>query len=288
MKLGYARVSTEDQRLEIQRTRLTEAGCGRLFEERISAPPVSDRPWSGCSRSCAPRTSWSSLGSTAWHARPRSCSASPRSSPERTRDYSRSRSLGRIRPRLPGCMVLTVFAGVAEFERALIRHRTDEGRQAAKRRGVSFGRPRKLRPDQKALALALVQEGRSISEVALNLQRSPRNHPSLPQRAPGQRSCLMTVHRPAQTHGPGPAAREAGGSIRRPAFGVDADGSGAVGLGPVATSRERAQNLSLAFSSLAFSGVIACVGTVTVSGTWSAQSSRIFRARSSASGAPVG
>src|SRR4051812_34651322 len=36
MKLGYARVSTEDQRLEIQRTRLTEAGCGRLFEERIS------------------------------------------------------------------------------------------------------------------------------------------------------------------------------------------------------------------------------------------------------------
>jgi len=36
MKLGYARVSTEDQRLEIQRTRLTEAGCGRLFEDKIS------------------------------------------------------------------------------------------------------------------------------------------------------------------------------------------------------------------------------------------------------------
>ncbi|HEY5412451.1 MAG TPA: recombinase family protein, partial [Caulobacteraceae bacterium] len=39
-----------------------------------------------------------------------------------------------------------MFAGVAEFERALIRHRTDEGRQAAKRRGVLFGRPQKLRP----------------------------------------------------------------------------------------------------------------------------------------------
>ena len=36
MKLGYARVSTEDQRLDLQRTRLTEAGCGRLFEEKIS------------------------------------------------------------------------------------------------------------------------------------------------------------------------------------------------------------------------------------------------------------
>jgi len=70
-------------------------------------------------------------------------------------------------------MVLTVFAGVAEFERALIRHRTDEGRQAAKRRGVSFGRPGKLRPDQKALALALVQEGRSISEVARTFNVHP-------------------------------------------------------------------------------------------------------------------
>ena len=36
MKLGYARVSTEDQRLDLQRTRLTEAGCGKLFEEKIS------------------------------------------------------------------------------------------------------------------------------------------------------------------------------------------------------------------------------------------------------------
>ena len=59
------------------------------------------------------------------------------------------------------------------IERALIRHRTDEGRQAAKRRGVSFGRPQKLRPDQKTLALALIQEGRSISEVARTFNVHP-------------------------------------------------------------------------------------------------------------------
>ena len=70
-------------------------------------------------------------------------------------------------------MVLTMFAGVAEFERALIRHRTDEGRQAAKRHGVSFGRPQKLRPDQKTLALTLVEEGRSISEVARTFDVHP-------------------------------------------------------------------------------------------------------------------
>src|SRR3954463_16349322 len=36
MKLGDARVSTEDQRLDLQRARLKEAGCGPVFEEKIS------------------------------------------------------------------------------------------------------------------------------------------------------------------------------------------------------------------------------------------------------------
>ena len=36
MKLGYARVSTEDQNLELQRGRLSEAGCEMVFEEKIS------------------------------------------------------------------------------------------------------------------------------------------------------------------------------------------------------------------------------------------------------------
>src|SRR4051812_14853325 len=39
-----------------------------------------------------------------------------------------------------GKMVLTVFAGMAEFERALIHQRTSTGRVAAKARGVRFGR----------------------------------------------------------------------------------------------------------------------------------------------------
>src|SRR6185436_5653207 len=44
-----------------------------------------------------------------------------------------------------GKMVLTVFAGMAEFEGALIHQRTSSGRAAAKSRGVRFGRPPKLR-----------------------------------------------------------------------------------------------------------------------------------------------
>lgn len=40
-----------------------------------------------------------------------------------------------------GKMIMTVFAGIAEFERDLIRERTAAGRAVAKRKGVLFGRP---------------------------------------------------------------------------------------------------------------------------------------------------
>ncbi len=50
-----------------------------------------------------------------------------------------------------GKMIMTVFAGIAEFERDLIRERTGAGREAAKQRGVRFGRPPKLASDQKQL-----------------------------------------------------------------------------------------------------------------------------------------
>jgi DNA invertase Pin-like site-specific DNA recombinase len=65
-----------------------------------------------------------------------------------------------------GRMVLTVFAGIAEFERALIQERTSAGRTSAKARGVRFGRPPKLAADQVALARRLIAEGTSVPEAA--------------------------------------------------------------------------------------------------------------------------
>jgi DNA invertase Pin-like site-specific DNA recombinase len=65
-----------------------------------------------------------------------------------------------------GKMIMTIFAGIAEFERALIRERTSAGRDAARKRGVRFGRPRKLSVDQEQLARRLVLEGGSVSDVA--------------------------------------------------------------------------------------------------------------------------
>jgi DNA invertase Pin-like site-specific DNA recombinase len=61
---------------------------------------------------------------------------------------------------------MTIFAGIAEFERDLIRERTSAGRQAAKKRGVRFGRPPKLSSNQIQLAQRLVLEGQSVQEIA--------------------------------------------------------------------------------------------------------------------------
>jgi DNA invertase Pin-like site-specific DNA recombinase len=43
MLIGYARVSTVDQNLALQRDALTEAGCGKMFIEQMSGA-VTDRP----------------------------------------------------------------------------------------------------------------------------------------------------------------------------------------------------------------------------------------------------
>ena len=65
-----------------------------------------------------------------------------------------------------GKMIMTVFAGIAEFERDLIRERTGAGREAAKQRGVRFGRPRKLNPDQAQVATQLLAEGKAVGDIA--------------------------------------------------------------------------------------------------------------------------
>jgi hypothetical protein len=73
----------------------------------------------------------------------------------------------------PFRMVMTIFAGIAEFERTLIISRTSDGRLAAKARGVAFGRPKKMRPDQQELARELVRDGKSISAVARTFNVHP-------------------------------------------------------------------------------------------------------------------
>ena len=173
MRLGYARVSTDDQTLDRQRERLREAGCERLFEEKVSGARC-DRP------ELARLLDQLRRDDVVVVTRLDRLARSTGNLLE-IAEAIRAKEAGLLSLAEPwadttspaGRMVLTVFAGIAEFERELIRQRTEEGRQAARQRGVSFGRPSKLRPDQRELASRLLQEGRSVSEVARTFNVHP-------------------------------------------------------------------------------------------------------------------
>ncbi len=64
-----------------------------------------------------------------------------------------------------GKLMMTIFAGIAEFGRALIAEHTSVGRTAARERGVRFGRSPKFNAEQQRLALRLIEEGKSVGEV---------------------------------------------------------------------------------------------------------------------------
>jgi len=73
-----------------------------------------------------------------------------------------------------GRLMLTVLGGLAEFERELIRARTGEGRERAKARGQSLGRPFKLTPHQRSEAIQRRDRGEPLSDIT----RSYNVHPS--------------------------------------------------------------------------------------------------------------
>ena len=147
MKLGYARVSTTDQDLAIQRTRLHEAGCEKRFEEKISGARKM-RP--ELERLLSELRADDVVLVTRLDRLARSTSELLRIAKTIEEKNAGLQSIAEpwadtTSP--AGRMVLTVFAGIAEFERSLIAARTEEGRRAAQARGVPFGRPPKLRPN---------------------------------------------------------------------------------------------------------------------------------------------
>lgn len=166
MLLGYARVSTEDQNLYLQRTALGEAGCARIYEEKLSGAS-RNRP------ELVRLLDHLRRGDVVVVARLDRLARSTRDLLDIAELIKEAeaglRSLGEpwadtTSP--AGRMVLTVFAGIAEFERALLHQRTGAGRAAARARGVRFGRPPKLTAEQVGLARRLIEEGAAVRETA--------------------------------------------------------------------------------------------------------------------------
>ncbi|MGX0978500.1 DNA invertase Pin-like site-specific DNA recombinase [Roseovarius sp. MBR-51] len=173
MKIGYARVSTKDQELEIQRSRLKAAGCEILFEEKISGA-AKKRPQ--LEKLLSQLRKDDVLVVTKLDRLARSTAELLRIAEALNEKNAGLQSLDEpwADTTTPaGKMIMTVFGGIAEFERSLILTRTQEGREAAQTRGVAFGRPSKLRPDQKEIACDLVKSGQSVAAVARTFNVHP-------------------------------------------------------------------------------------------------------------------
>lgn len=166
MKIGYARVSTSEQTLDVQLRQLKEAGCELIFEEKISGAR-RDRP--ELEKLLTHLRADDTLIVCKLDRLARSTHHLLEIVELLRQKQATFRSLGEPwadTTSHAGKMIMTVFAGIAEFERDLIRERTGIGRKEAMERGIKFGRPAKLSKEQKELVLKLINEGKSVSEVA--------------------------------------------------------------------------------------------------------------------------
>src|SRR3954447_24757731 len=166
MWVGYGRVSSSGQNLDLQRDALTKAGCERIFEEHASGAQ-RERP------QLAAALSYMRPGDTLVVWRLDRLARSLRRLIETVEDLER-RGIGfvsiteAIDTSTPGGrLTFHVFAALAEFERTLIRERTIAGLEAARARGRRGGRPPALDADRLMVARALLKDGRlTVKQVA--------------------------------------------------------------------------------------------------------------------------
>jgi DNA invertase Pin-like site-specific DNA recombinase len=173
MLIGYARVSTIDQNLALQRDALAEAGCGKVFIEQMSGA-VADRPALHDALESARG------GDTIVVWKLDRLARSMKQLIE-TIETLRVRGIG-FRSlteaidttTAQGLLVFHMFSALAEFERGLIRERTRAGLAAARRIGRTGGRPPKLTDDDLEAARALLANPDiGVTQIAHRLGVSP-------------------------------------------------------------------------------------------------------------------
>lgn len=175
MKIGYARVSTRDQKPDLQLDALKAAGCERVYQDVASgaktARPALDELL-GQLRAGDVLVIWKldRMGRSLKHL-------------VELVGNLMERKVGLLSLNDPidttsaqGRFVFNLFATLAEFERELIRERTNAGLTAARARGRFGGRPRGLSPQAEATALAadtLYRERKlSVAAIAQKLHVS--------------------------------------------------------------------------------------------------------------------
>lgn len=157
MKIGYARVSTLEQNLDLQLDALKHAGCKKIITDEISGS-VADRP--GLKKLKEELREGDTL--VVWRL-----DRLGRSLKHLIEWVNELQILGISFESLQeaittktstGQLIFHIFGALAEFERNLIQERTKAGLAAARARGRLGGRPKQLESNKRKLALKLYRD----------------------------------------------------------------------------------------------------------------------------------
>ena len=166
MRVGHARVSTDDKTFDLQCDALTRAKCRQSYEEHASGKSAARPQLEACLKALR-------KGDTLVIWRLDRLGRSLADLIRLTNDLkSRTVELESLTENLEtssptGKLVFHVFAALAEFERNLIRERTLAGLKAARARGRKGGRPKKLQAKELKTVRALLKTDKiSVQELA--------------------------------------------------------------------------------------------------------------------------
>ena len=166
MKIGYARVSTNDQNLDLQTDALKAAGCKEIFSDHGVSGAKAERPGLdkalGHIRKKDVLVIWKldRLGRSL-----KDLLSIVEGLKEQGAHFASIQD-GFDTSTASGKMVFSVIGAMAEYERNLTRERTRAGLAAARARGRMGGRPKALDESQVKVAIALAEAGElTINEI---------------------------------------------------------------------------------------------------------------------------
>jgi DNA invertase Pin-like site-specific DNA recombinase len=166
--VGYCRVSTVPQTVQLQRDALTAAGCIRIFEDKVSSR-VKDRT------GLLAALDYLRIGDTLCVWKLDRVGRSVKEVLTIADDLHdkgiglrilTGRLAGTYTPTGEGKFFFTMMAAFAELERDMLQERTFAGLAAAREQGRIGGRPTVMGPDRLAAALARRANGESATEIA--------------------------------------------------------------------------------------------------------------------------
>jgi DNA invertase Pin-like site-specific DNA recombinase len=169
MLIGYARVSTEDQNLDLQRDALAKAGCEQTYTDTVSGTKARRPGLEQALSHLRPGDTlvvWrlDRLGRSLRHLIDTVTALQEREIGFKSLQESIDTTTS------GGKLVFHIFGALAEFEREIIRERTQAGLQAARARGKLGGRPKALSEKQVQMLMNLAADpDTSIDEICKTL-----------------------------------------------------------------------------------------------------------------------